>query len=55
VAHIYDNWQSILDDPPDGLNAHSYNGCTPANSNHKPKYCAQQAAWAMGNNPKGAE
>ena len=33
VACIYDNWQSIFEDPPDALNTDCRNGRSPADSN----------------------
>jgi len=37
VACIYDNWQSIIKELPDALNAHGRNGCSPADSNQIPR------------------
>jgi len=43
VADIYDNWQSIFDDPPDALNAQYCNGCSDADSYQEPQYSSEAA------------
>jgi hypothetical protein len=34
-----------LEDLPDALNAHHHDGCSPADSNHQPKYSSEVAGW----------
>jgi hypothetical protein len=55
VACIYDNWQSIFEDPPDALNAQRRNGRTPTDSNQQPQYSSEAAGFAVANKPRGAE
>ena len=43
VACIYDNWQSIFEDPPDALNAQHRNVGSPADSNHEPQDSSEAA------------
>jgi hypothetical protein len=43
MAHKYDNWQSIGEDPPDALNAPRLNGRSTAYSKQDPQYSSETA------------
>jgi hypothetical protein len=43
VPCMYENLQSIIENPPDALNAHRRNGLSPANSNEELQYSLEAA------------
>jgi len=55
VACIYDIWQSIIEHPPDALNAHHRKGWSPADSHEELQYSLEAAGWAAANKPRCAE
>jgi len=55
VASIFDNWQLIVEDLPNALNAQRGNDCSPADANHELHYSLEAAGWAAANKPRGAE
>jgi len=40
---MYDNWQSLFEDPPDALNAQRRDGRSPADSNQERQYSSEAA------------
>jgi hypothetical protein len=40
---MYENWQSIIENPPYALNAHRRNGLSPADSNEELQYSLEAA------------
>jgi hypothetical protein len=43
MACVYDNWQSIFEDPPNALNTQRRNGRSPADSDQQPQYSSETA------------
>jgi len=55
VLSVYDNWQSIFEDPPDALNPQRRNHLSPADYNQEPQYCSEATTSAVANKLIGAE
>jgi hypothetical protein len=55
VICIYDNWQSIIADPPDALNVQHRNDRAHTDSNKVRQYSVEPAERVAANKPKGAE
>jgi hypothetical protein len=55
VACLYDNWQSIVKQPPYTLNTLRRNGRSPADSDQQPRYFSETAGLAEANIPRVVE
>jgi len=54
VACIYENSQSIVEDPPDALNAQRRKGCSHTDSNQEPHHSSEDAGSQAANKQTGA-